>query len=42
MADVLAVIAIFAVGVMTGVVLMSLMVVAKNNDINHDNPEERQ
>lgn len=42
MADVLAVIAIFAVGVMAGVVLMSLMVVAKNNDINHDNPEERQ
>jgi hypothetical protein len=42
MADALAVIAVFTIGVMTGVVLMSLMVAAKNNDINHDNPEERQ
>lgn len=42
MADTLAVIVVFTIGVMTGVVLMSLMVAAKNNDINHDNPEERQ
>lgn len=42
MADALAVITVFTIGVMTGVVLMSLMVAAKNNDINHDNPEERQ
>ena len=42
MADALAVIAVFTIGVMTGVVLMSLMVAAKNNDIDHDNPEEGQ
>ena len=42
MVDVLARIAIFMIGVMTGVALMSLMVVAKNNDTDYDNPEERQ
>ena len=42
MADVLAAIAVFMIGVITGAVLMSLMVVTKNNDIDHDNPEERQ
>lgn len=42
MPDILAVIAVFMIGVMTGMVLMSLMVAAKNNDIDHDNPEERQ
>lgn len=30
------------IGVITGVALMSLMVAAKNNDTDHDNPEERQ
>ena len=38
----LAGIAIFMIGVITGVALMSLMVAAKNNDTDHDNPEERQ
>lgn len=42
MVDVLAGIAIFMIGTMTGVDIMSLMVAAKNNDIEHDNPEERQ
>ena len=42
MVDVLAGIAIFMRGVITGVALMSLMVAAKNNDTDHDNPEERQ
>ena len=39
MVDVLAGIAIFMIGTMTGVAIMSLMVAAKNNDIEHDNPE---
>ena len=42
MPDILAVIAVFMIGVTTGMALMSLMVAAKNNDIDHDNPEERQ
>lgn len=42
MVDVLARITIFMIGTMTGVAIMSLMVAAKNNDIEHDNPEERQ
>jgi hypothetical protein len=41
MVDVLAGIAIFMIGVMAGAVVMSLMVAAKNNDIECDNPEER-
>lgn len=42
MVDVLAGIAIFMIGVTTGAVVMSLMVAARNNDIEYDNPEERQ
>lgn len=42
MVDVLAGIAIFMLGVMIGAIIMALMVAAKNNDIEYDNPEERQ
>lgn len=42
MIDVLVGIAIFMIGVMAGVGIMSLMAAAKNNDAEYDNPEERQ
>ena len=42
MVDVLVGIAIFMIGVMAGVGIMSLMADAKNNDAEYDNPEERQ
>lgn len=42
MADVLAGIAIFMAGVIAGVGVISLMVAAKNNDEDTDNPEERR